>query len=91
MRTPDGWATGTGGCKGGTLLEWPLAQAIIANPILNSPFDEPERHFYFDEDGITDKIVQSRRISGYFVPIPPPKKKSTQINSRPRKTEGDGH
>jgi hypothetical protein len=27
---------------------------VIENPILNSPFEEPRRHFAFDEDGITD-------------------------------------
>jgi type III restriction enzyme len=29
-------------------------QIVIENPILNSPFDEPTRHFRFDDDGITD-------------------------------------
>ena len=40
-----------------------MAQVIIPNPVINSPFDEPQRHFYFDEDGITDKKVESRRLS----------------------------
>jgi hypothetical protein len=26
---------------------------VIENPILNSPFEEPQRHFRFDETGIT--------------------------------------
>jgi type III restriction enzyme len=41
----------------------------IENPILNSPFDEPRRHFRFDENGITDQIVAERRASSYFIPI----------------------
>ena len=49
---------------------------VIANPIINSPFAEPSRHFFFDEEGITDRIVESRRRSEYFVPIARPKKKS---------------
>lgn len=49
---------------------------VIANPIINSPFAEPSRHFFFDEEGITDRIVQNRRRSEYFVPIARPKKKS---------------
>ncbi len=53
-----------------------MAQIVIENPILNSPFEEPRRHFKFTEDGITDEIVEGRRISQYFVPIPRPKKKS---------------
>jgi type III restriction enzyme len=49
---------------------------IIENPVLNSPFDEPTRHFKFTEDGITDEIVESRRTSAYFIPVPRSKKKS---------------
>jgi len=36
-------------------------QVVIENPILNSPFDEPERHFHFDEEGITNIIVEVSR------------------------------
>ena len=50
-------------------------QVVIENPILNSPFYEPERHFHFDDEGITNIIVDKRRESGYFVPIAQPRKK----------------
>jgi hypothetical protein len=53
-----------------------MKQVVIENPILNSPFEEPRRHFKFSEDGITDEIVESRRVSEYFVPIPRARKKS---------------
>src|SRR5277367_35298 len=53
-----------------------MPDVVIENPIINSPFEEPTRHFYFGETGITDKIVGARRLSAYFVPIPPSKKKS---------------
>jgi type III restriction enzyme len=56
-----------------------MAQMTIPNPIISSPFDEPQRHFYFDDDGITDKVVESRRLSSYFVPVPKPKKKGAQL------------
>ncbi len=56
-----------------------MPDAIIENPILNSPFGEPTRHFKFTDDGITNDIVESRRLSGYFVPIPQPKKKGKQL------------
>jgi type III restriction enzyme len=52
--------------------------AIIENPIINSPFEEPRRHFKFNDDGITDEIVDARRTSAYFVPIAHPKKKTSQ-------------
>jgi len=48
---------------------------VIDNPILNSAYREPTRHFRFDEDGITSEIVDERRSSTYFIPIPKPKKK----------------
>jgi type III restriction enzyme len=51
-------------------------QVVIQNPIINSPFEEPRRHYRFDDEGITDEIVSERRISAYFVPIAQPKKKS---------------
>jgi type III restriction enzyme len=53
-----------------------MPDVVIENPIINSPFEEPTRHFYFGETGITDRIVEARRLSAYFVPIPPSKKKS---------------
>lgn len=56
-----------------------MSPSVIPNPILNSPFEAPRRHFAFTEDGITDQIVDERRSAGYFVPIPPPKKKGKQL------------
>jgi type III restriction enzyme len=53
-----------------------MKPVVIENPILNSPYEEPRRHFKFTEDGITDEIVEDRRISQYFIPIPRPKKKN---------------
>jgi type III restriction enzyme len=56
-----------------------MASVVIANSILNSPFEEPARHFRFGDDGITDVIVTERRLAGYFVPVPQPKKKGKQL------------
>jgi len=52
-----------------------MPQVVIENPILNSPFVEPTLHFRFDDDGITNEIVEGRRRSSYFVPIPSSRKK----------------
>ena len=49
---------------------------IIENPVINSAFEEPARHFKFTDEGITNEIVEQRRISGYFLPIPAARKKS---------------
>lgn len=56
-----------------------MPPVVIENPILNSPFDEPERHFRFSDEGITDEVVEGRRESGYFLPIASPRKKSGQM------------
>lgn len=57
-----------------------MPKITIENPIINSPFDEPQRHFKFDERGITEDIVNGRRRSEYFIPVPKPRKqaKNTQ-------------
>ncbi len=47
-----------------------MPSVVIENPILNSPFVEPSRHFRFGEEGITSEIVPKRRSSSYLVPIP---------------------
>ncbi len=52
-----------------------MSQVVIENPIINTPFHEPTRHFRFTDEGITNEIVDGRRISSYFVPIARPKKK----------------
>ena len=57
-----------------------MKQVVIENPILNSPFSEPARHFRFSDEGITDEIVDTRRISTYFIPIAQPKKKGRQLS-----------
>ena len=57
-----------------------MKQAVIENPILNLPFKEPEFHFKFAKDGITNEIAEERRISSYFVPIAKPKKKGKQLS-----------
>jgi len=52
---------------------------IIENPIINSPYREPDKYFKFDDEGITNEIVQGRRPSQYFVPVPKPRKRGQQI------------
>src|SRR5688572_2894400 len=47
----------------------------LANPVINSPYDEPMRHFVLDDQGRpTGEVAESRRPSEFFVPIPKPKK-----------------
>jgi len=50
-------------------------QTVIENPVINSPFDEPKRHFKFSDEGITNEIIEGRHVSFYFIPIAASKKK----------------
>ncbi|MCY2987736.1 MAG: DEAD/DEAH box helicase family protein [Planctomycetota bacterium] len=53
-----------------------MRQVVIENPVVNSPFEEPKRHYRFGEDGITDELVQGRRGSQFFIPIAKPRKQA---------------
>jgi type III restriction enzyme len=65
MRSPEGRRTA-------------MSQVVIENPILNSPYDEPSRHFKFSDEGITNEVVGGRRTSSHFIPIAKPKKQNKQ-------------
>ncbi len=54
-------------------------QVTIENPVINSPFRIPERHFKFTDDGITDVIEEGRRESSYFIPVAKPRGHGPQI------------
>src|SRR3989338_6071645 len=49
------------------------------SPILNSPYLEPARHFKSDEKGITEEIIESRRPSSFYIPVPRAKTKQKQL------------
>ena len=53
-----------------------MSRVNIDNPVINSPFEEPKRHFKFNARGITEEIADGRRRSEYFMPFPKPKKQS---------------
>ena len=59
-----------------------VRQAVIENPVINSAFAEPGKHYKFDDDGITDEIVASRRPSAYVIPVAQPKKKGFSFFSK---------
>jgi len=55
-----------------------MPDVVIENPVLNSPYEEPRR-FRFSDDGITDEVIEARRVSSYFMPIPGAKKRGRQL------------
>ena len=65
-----------------------MKTVVIENPILNSPFETPKRHFKFDEDGITDETADTRRPSSYFIPIAEPEEEGQAADPRPRVDPG---
>jgi type III restriction enzyme len=42
----------------------------MKSPIINSPYFEPTLHFASNERGITEEILQYRRPSSYYIPVP---------------------
>ena len=62
-----------------------MKQVVIENPIINSPFEEPARHFRFADQGITNEVVDGRRISSYFVPIARPKNLIVEVTGEKKK------
>jgi type III restriction enzyme len=57
-----------------------VTQGPIENPIINSPFVEPQRHFVTSADGdVSGEIDERRRPSEFFVPVARPKKLSGQM------------
>jgi len=57
-----------------------VPQVTIENPILNSAFEAPGRHFRFDNEGITTDIEAKRRASAFFMPIARARKKGEQAH-----------
>lgn len=55
-----------------------MNQVVIENPVLNSPYRAPQKHFRFTDDGITNDVIEARRRSAYFIPIAQPRNKSRQ-------------
>ncbi|WP_409350043.1 BPTD_3080 family restriction endonuclease [Rathayibacter soli] len=45
------------------------------NPIINSPYNEPMQHWEIGDKGPTGELIEGRRPSESFVPVPKPKKR----------------
>src|SRR5579875_312347 len=53
-----------------------MAEQFFENPILNSPYAYPARHWELDEDGQpTNRILETRRRSDLITPVPKPRKR----------------
>ncbi len=53
-----------------------MSDRFFEQPILNSPYEYPARHWELDEAGQpTQQIISTRRTSSYITPVPQAKKK----------------
>ena len=51
---------------------------FFEQPVLNSPYEYPARHWELDDEGQpTQQIIQSRRSAKFVTPIPKPRKSKT--------------
>src|SRR5260370_27289368 len=52
---------------------------VIETPVINSPYEEPRGQFVFDNEGIPNQTAEGRRVSRFFIPIAPPKRKESKL------------
>ncbi len=53
-----------------------MTELFFERPILNSPYERPNRHWELDEDGQpTQKVIESRRQAELIMPFPASKKR----------------
>ncbi|HRA06317.1 MAG TPA: hypothetical protein PKV13_06815, partial [Propionicimonas sp.] len=51
-----------------------MTTTALSNPVINSPYDEPSRHFVIGPNGPTGDLADGRRRSEFFIPVPKSKK-----------------
>ena len=53
-----------------------MAADFFDQPIINSPYNYPSRHWELDTEGQpTNQLIERRRRSEYITPVPLPKKR----------------
>lgn len=53
-----------------------MSEDFFKQPILNSPYEYPDRHWLLDDDGQpTDQVMEYRRVAKYVTPVPKPKRR----------------
>ncbi|HFD38443.1 MAG TPA: restriction endonuclease [Anaerolineae bacterium] len=58
-----------------------MSKAFFEQPIINSPYDYPGRHWELDDSGQpTHKLIHARRPAQFIVPIPRPRKRKGAPN-----------
>jgi type III restriction enzyme len=69
-----------------------MSNPFFDQPILNSPYVYPSRHWELDESGQpTQKIIDSRRKAEFVTPIPKPKKRKKKDAKQLELALDEGH
>lgn len=66
-----------------------MAEPIVS-PILNRPYDQPDRHFFIGTTGPTGEIRLGRRPSESFIPIAAAKKGQSFASGATQEAERRG-
>lgn len=68
-----------------------MSEQFFGDPILNSPYEKPSRHWELDKDGIpTQRELVGRRESRLITPIPKPRKHGNKEEQRVLEFEAQG-
>src|SRR6266508_6766908 len=69
----------------------PLDNRFFEQPILNSPYDYPARHWELDEQGQpTQQLIDTRRRARFVTPIPKPRRRRASAQQQMVFDEGMG-
>jgi type III restriction enzyme len=68
-----------------------MSNPFFDQPILNSPYEYPRRHWELDETGQpTQQVIDTRRSARFVTPIPKPKKRKAAAQKELVFDEGKG-
>ena len=67
-----------------------MSQSFFEQPILNSPYDYPGRHWELEDGQPTDHIVEKRRRADFITPIPKGRKQKSSQQQEMIFDEGKG-
>ncbi len=60
-----------------------MTNLFFEKPILNSPYEQPARHWELDEQGQpTQRIMEARRRAEFITPIPKPRKRKGPVEEQ---------
>jgi type III restriction enzyme len=68
-----------------------MTNAFFDHPILNSPYEDPIRHWELDHGQPIHKIIEQQRLAEYITQLPKPKKckgQAEQASLSPRRCQG---